>query len=70
MKTYIVDVHFDVAHSHEVQAESATEAEDIIIEKIERGEITYLSDGYHDAEGTEVTAAGEVDENGERHYYC
>jgi hypothetical protein len=69
MKTYIVDVHFDVAHSHEVQANSPEEAEDIIIKKIERGEITYLSDGYHDAEGTEVTAAGEVDDNGEHRYY-
>lgn len=69
MKTYIVDVHFDVAHSHEVEANSPEEAKNIIIEKINQGEITYFSEGYHDAEGTEVTAAGEVDDNGERWYY-
>jgi hypothetical protein len=68
-KTYLVDVHWDVAKCYRVEAESAEEAQAIIQKQMDEGELSYFDDGYESTDDTSVETMGEQDENGEEIYY-
>ena len=68
-KTYLVDVHWDVAKCYRVQADSREDAVAKIEARLAAGDLSYLEDGCESTDDTEVLAAGETDENGEEIFY-
>ncbi len=68
-KTYLVDVHWDVAKCYRVEAESAEEAQAMIQKQMDNGELSYFDDGYESTDDNSVDVAGEQDENGKEIYY-
>lgn len=66
---FAVDVHWDVARSYVVEAESAAEAQKIIQAKIEAGEICVWNDGFEATDDYEVETSGEEKNDGEIMYY-
>lgn len=69
MKTYAVDVHWDVAKCYNIKANSKDEAEKKIWDMINRGGVCVWTDGYEATDDIEVACSGEEDENGEIEYY-
>ena len=69
MKTYAVDVHWDVAKCYEIEANSQKEAEEKIWDMINSGDVCVWKDGYETTDDIEVVCSGEEDENGEIEYY-
>ena len=69
MKTYAVDVHWDVAKCYEIEANSQKEAEEKIWDIINKGDVNVWADGYETTDDIEVKCSGEEDENGDIEYY-
>ena len=69
MKTYAVDVHWDVAKCYNIKANSQAEAEKKIWDIIKKGNINVLTDGFEATDDIEVECSGEENENGEIEYY-
>ena len=69
MKTYAVDVHWDVAKCYEIEANSQKEAEEKIWDIINKGDVNVWVDGYETTDDIEVKCSGEEDENGGIEYY-
>lgn len=68
MKTYLVEVHWDVARVYRVEAENPEAAEKATRKKMDEGKISYLDEGYGTTDDNSATVAGEVNENGVRWY--
>ncbi len=66
---FAVDVHWDVAKSYEVEAESREEAQKIIQEKVDAGEICVWTDGFEAMDDVEVRTSGEETKEGEIQYF-
>ena len=66
---FTVDVHWDVARSYEVEAESREEAQRIIQEKVERGDVCVWNDGFEATDDVEVRTSGEETPDGEIEYF-
>lgn len=66
---FAVDVHWDVARSYEVEAESADEAQKIIQAKVDAGEICVWTDGFEATDDCEVRTSGEETNDGAIMYY-
>lgn len=66
---FTVDVHWDVAKSYEVEAESREEAQKIIQEKVDAGEICVWTDGFEAMDDVEVRTSGEETKEGEIQYF-
>ena len=69
MKTYAVDVHWDVAKCYDIEANSKEEAEKKIWDMINSGDVSVWKDGYETTDDIEVVCSGEEDENGDIEYY-
>ena len=69
MKTYAVDVHWDVAKCYDIEANSKEEAEKKIWDMINSGDVCVWKDGYEATDDIEVKCSGEENENGEIEYY-
>ena len=69
MKTYAVDVHWDVAKCYSIEANSQKEAEDKIWDIISKGNLNVWSDGFEATDDIEVRCSGEENENGEIEYF-
>ena len=69
MKTYAVDVHWDVAKCYDIEANSKEEAEKKIWDMINSGAVCVWKDGYETTDDIEVECSGEEDENGDIEYY-
>lgn len=69
MKTYAVDVHWDVAKQFKVDAESLEEAQEKIWNLIERGNVCVWSDGFEATDDVEVETVGEENDDGSVEYY-
>ena len=68
MKTYAVDVHWDVAKCYDIEANSKEEAEKKIWDMINSGDVGVWKDGYEATDDIEVVCSGEEDENGDIEY--
>lgn len=66
---FAVDVHWDVARSYEVEAESREEAQKIIQAKVDAGEICVWTDGFETTDDVEVRTSGEETKEGEIQYF-
>ena len=66
---FLVDVHWDVARTYEVEAESADEAQKIIQAKVDAGEICVWTDGFETTDDVEVRTSGEETKEGEIQYF-
>ena len=69
MKTYAVDVHWDVAKCYNIEANSQEEAEAKIWDIIKKGNINVWTDGFEATDDIEVNCSGEENENGEIEYF-
>lgn len=65
---YAVDVHFDVAHSIVVEADSLNDAYSKIETKIKNGEIRYTDDGFANTDDYDLNVVGE-EVDGDIQYY-
>ena len=66
---FVVDVHWDVARGYEVEAESREEAQKIIQDKVDAGEICVWTDGFEATEDVEVFTSGEEKVNGSIEFF-
>lgn len=66
---FVVDVHWDVARTYEVEAESREEAQKIIQDKVDAGEISVWTDGFEAMDDVEVRTSGEETKEGEIQYF-
>lgn len=66
---FVVDVHWDVARTYEVEAESADEAQKIIQAKVDAGEICVWTDGFEATDDCEVKTSGEEKNDGSLEFY-
>ena len=67
-KTFIVDVHRELATTVRVEATSEEEAEQKASEMVEKGQIQWSLED-HLTDDYEVKTSGEVNEKGEEQYY-
>ena len=65
---FAVDIHFDVAHSIVVDADSPDDAYAKIEEKIKNGEIRYTDKGFSNTDDYELKVSGE-EVDGKIEYY-
>ena len=65
---FMVDVHWDVARTYEVEAESADEAQKIVQARIGTGEIS-VWDGFEVTENYSVKTTGEEKNDGSLEFY-
>ena len=63
--TFVVDVHWVVARSYDVEAESREEAQRLIQERVDKGDICVWTDGFEALDDVEVSVSGEERNNGE-----
>jgi hypothetical protein len=68
-KTFMIDVHWDVAKCYHVKASSKEEAVEKVQKMMDAGELSYSDDGYESTDDTEILLAGEIGENGEEVLY-
>lgn len=61
---YVVDVHWDVVRPYRVMASSREEAERIVREKVESGDVCVWTDGFEATGDVEVKAAGRTGPDG------
>lgn len=66
-KTFLVDVHWDVAKEYEVEANSPEEAKAKIERQLNDGELSYFDDGYESTDDVSIDVVGE--KNGEDNEY-
>ena len=66
---FAVDVHWDVARSFVVDAESREEAQRIVQAKVDAGEICVWTDGFEATDDCEVKTSGDEKVNGEIQYF-
>lgn len=66
---FVVDVHWDVARSYDVEAESREEAQKIIQDKVDAGEICVWTDGFETMDDVEVRTSGDETNEGEIQYF-
>lgn len=57
-RTYLVDVHWDVAKTYEVDAESREAAEDAIRLRLNLGELSAYDPGYEATDDVSVDCVG------------
>ena len=65
---FAVDVHWDVARSYEVEAETREEAQRIVQERVDKGEICVWNDGFEATDDVDIKTSGEETVNGEIMY--
>lgn len=68
-KTYLVDVHWDVAKVFKVEATSAEEAEKKMEEIINKGGVSVWTDGFQATDDVEWKTSGEIGKDGVEEYY-
>ena len=68
-KVYLVDVHWDVAKTYEVEAESREEAAAVMGRKLNAGELSYFDDGYESTDDTSVECVGILGDDDRHHYF-
>ena len=68
-KNYIVDVHFDVAKSHHVFADSREDAERIIWNLVKDGRIKWTDPQNEATDDVTVECVGTVEYDGEGKYH-
>lgn len=56
---FVVEVHWDVARSYEVEAKSREEAQAIIQKRVDEGEVCVWTDGFEATDDVEVECHGE-----------
>lgn len=66
---FAVDVHWDVARSYVVEAETREEAQRIVQERVDKGEMCVWNEGFEATDDVEVSTSGEEKNNGEIMYY-
>lgn len=66
---FAVDVYWTVARSYEVEAESRDEAQRIVQERVDRGDVCVWYDDFEPTDDVEVCTSGEEKVNGEIMYY-
>ena len=66
---FAVDVYWTVARSFEVEAESRAEAQRIVQERVDRGDVCVWNDGFETTDDVEVSTSGEELVNGEIQYF-
>ena len=66
---FMVDVHWDVARTYEVEAESADEAQKIIQAKVDAGDVCVWTDGFEATDDCEVRTSGEEKNDGSLEFY-
>ena len=69
MKTYRVDVNWNVAKCYDIEANSQKEAEAKVWDIINSGDVNVWVDGFKITDDIEVKCNGEEDENGEIEYF-
>lgn len=68
-RKFAVDVHWTVARSFEVEADSREEAKRIMEKRIAKGEVNVWRDGFEATDDMEASVSGEEGVNGEIEYY-
>ena len=72
-RTYLVDVHFDVAKTVEIDAESPKAAQDAVAYQISLGDIGYRDPGFEATDDVSVDCVGmlkkDKDGNWHREYF-
>ena len=66
---FMVDVHWDVARTYEVEAESADEAQKIMQAKVDAGDVCVWTDGFVATDDCEVKTSGEEKNDGSLEFY-
>ena len=66
---FMVDVHWDVARTYVVEAESADEAQKIMQAQVDAGEICVWTDGFETTDDCEVKTTGEEKNDGSLEFY-
>lgn len=66
---FAVDVYWTVARSYEVEAESRDEAQRIVQERVDRGDVCVWHDDFEATDDVEVSTSGEEKVNGEIQYF-
>ncbi len=66
---FAVDVHWVVARSYEVEATSRKEAQKMVQEMVDRGDVNVWRDGYETTDDVEVRTSGEEKTDGEIEYF-
>lgn len=66
---FAVDVLWTVARSYVVDAETREEAQRIVQERVDKGEICVWNEGFEATDDVEVSTSGEEKVNGEIMYY-
>lgn len=67
-KTFAIDVHFDLARSFEVKAQTEEEAEKIIEDMITSGDLTY-TDNFEQTDDYECRCSGKENAEGMIEYF-
>ena len=68
-KRFYVDIHWDVARGIEVKAKSKDEAERLVRDMIDKGEVDVWRDGFEATDDVTVVCSGEENKKGEISFY-
>jgi len=68
-RTFVVDVHWDVAKSYEIEAASRKDAEKKMNKIISMGQVCVWTDGFEATDDVEVKCSGTVDKSGNHRYF-